>query len=98
MSRESVIKSIQEKQIQLLSAEYVDFGGISRSKAATLRDLDSFLEHGVVFAKGNFGTNCVRLVAAEAGYTPASDEANLIPDIETFAVAPYADQNGPIYG
>ena len=98
MSRESVIKSIHDKQIQLLCAEYVDFGGISRSKAATLRDLDGFLEHGVTFAKGNFGLTSYDALAAEAGYTPASDEAYLIPDIETFAVAPYADRMARFMG
>lgn len=98
MSRESVIKSIQEKQIQLLSVEYVDFGGISRSKAAAVRELDSFLEHGVGFAKGNFGITAFDTVAAEAGYTPASGEANLIPDLETFAIPPYASRMARFMG
>ena len=90
MSRESIAKSIVEKQIQLLSVEYVDFGGISRSKARSARDLDAFLESGIGFAKGNFGITAFDTVASEAGYTPASGEANLVPIAETFAIPPYA--------
>jgi glutamine synthetase len=90
LSRESIAKAIEEKQIQLLSVEYVDFGGISRSKARSARDLDAFLESGIGFAKGNFGITAFDTVAAEAGYTPASGEANLVPVLDTFAVPPYA--------
>lgn len=91
MSRESVIKAVQDKQIRLLSVEYVDFGGISRSKARTVGDLEDFLENGVGFAKGNLGITAFDTIAAEAGYTVASGEANLAPDIETFAIPPYAN-------
>ena len=80
MSRDSVIKAIHNKQIRLLSVEYVDFGGISRSKARTVGDLDAFLESGVGFAKGNFGITAFDTIAAEPGYTVASGEANLVPD------------------
>jgi glutamine synthetase len=90
LSRESIAQSIKEKHIQLLSVEYVDFGGISRGKARSARDLDAFLESGVGFAKGNFGINAYDNVAAEAGYTPGSGEASLIPAPETFALPPYA--------
>ena len=81
-----------------MSVEYVDFGGISRSKAATVRELDSFFENGLGFAKGNFGITAFDTVAAEAGYTPASGEAHLIPDIETFAIPPYANRMARFMG
>jgi len=90
LSRESIAKALAEKQIQLLSVEYVDFGGISRSKGRSARDLDAFLESGIGFAKGNFGITAFDTVAAEAGYTPASGEANLVPVADTFAIPPYA--------
>jgi glutamine synthetase len=91
-SRESVIRAIREKQIRLLSVEYVDFGGISRSKARTVGDLEGFLESGVGFAKANFGITAFDTVAAEPTYTVASGEANLVPDVETFAIPPYANR------
>lgn len=90
MSRESIAKTIHDKDIRLLSVEYVDFGGISRGKARTATDLDAFLESGVGFAKGNFGITAYDSVAAEAGYTPGSGEASLIPIPDTFAIPPYA--------
>jgi glutamine synthetase len=90
LSRESIAKTIQERHVRFLSVEYVDFGGISRSKARTAEDLDAFLESGVGFAKGNFGITAFDTVAAEAGYTPASGEANLVPVADTFAIPPYA--------
>jgi len=92
MSRESVVNAIREKHIRLLSVEYVDFGGISRSKAMTIGELDAFFESGIGFAKGNFGITAFDTIAADAGYTVASGEAHLVPDVETFAVAPYADR------
>jgi glutamine synthetase len=92
LSRDSVIKAIHDKQIRLLSVEYVDFGGISRSKARTVGDLEAFLESGVGFAKGNFGITAFDTIAAEPGYTVASGEANLVPDLETYAVPPYASR------
>jgi glutamine synthetase len=76
--------------VRLLSVEYVDFGGISRSKARVVGDLEGFLETGVGFAKGNFGITSFDTIASDAGYTVASGEANLIPVIETFAIPPYA--------
>ena len=90
LSRESIARAIDEKQIQLLSVEYVDFGGISRAKARNATDLDAFLESGIGFAKGNFGITAFDTVAPEAGYTPASGEANLVPVLDSFAVPPYA--------
>ena len=92
MSRESIAKVIQEKKVELLSVEYVDFGGISRSKARSSRDLDAFLESGVGFAKGNFGLTAFDDLAPEASYSPGSGEANLVPVAETFAVPPYASR------
>ena len=90
MSNEAIAKTIDEKQIQLLSVEYVDFGGISRAKARSAKDLDAFLESGIGFAKGNFGITSFDTVAAEAGYTPGSGEANLVPIANTLAIPPYA--------
>ena len=90
MSRESIAQTIHEKDVRLLSVEYVDFGGISRGKARSAADLDAFLESGVGFAKGNFGITAYDTVAAEAGYTPGSGEASLIPIPDTFAIPPYA--------
>jgi glutamine synthetase len=98
LSRESIAKTIQEKHVQLLSVEYVDFGGISRGKAANAADLDSFLESGIGFAKGNFGITAYDTVAAEAGYTPGSGEASLIPVLDTFAIPPYAKNVGRFMG
>ena len=98
LSRESIAKLIQEKQVKFLSVEYVDFAGISRGKAASAEDLDSFLEHGIGFAKGNFGLTAYDTLAAEAGYTPGCGEAALIPDPDTFAVAPYARNLGRFMG
>jgi glutamine synthetase len=92
LSRESIAKAIQEKKVELLSVEYVDFGGISRSKARSARDLDAFLESGVGFAKGNFGLTAFDDLAPEASYSPGSGEANLVPVAETFAVPPYASR------
>jgi len=90
LSRESIAQTIQEKGVRLLSVEYVDFAGISRGKARNAADLDAFLESGVGFAKGNFGITAYDTVAAEAGYTPGSGEASLIPIADTFAIPPYA--------
>ena len=98
LSRESIAKTIEEKNIQFLSVEYVDFGGIARSKARSAKDLDAFLESGVGFAKGNFGLTAFDTLAAEAGYTPGSGEANLVPVPETFAVPPYAKNLGRFMG
>ena len=76
----------------------MDFGGIARSKARSAKDLDAFLESGVGFAKGNFGLTAFDTLAAEAGYTPGSGEANLVPVPDTFAVPPYAKNVGRFMG
>lgn len=98
MSRESVVKDIRERKLRLLSVEYVDFGGISRSKARVVGDLEAFLESGVGFAKGNFGITAFDTIASDPEYTVASGEANLVPAIETYAVPPYANQIGRFMG
>jgi len=98
MSQESIIREIHDRHLRLLSVEYVDFGGISRSKACAVEDVESFLESGIGFAKGNFGITAFDTVAAYPGYTVASGEARLIPDIETFAVPPYAEGVGRFMG
>lgn len=92
VSRDSVIRAVHDKGIRLLSAEYVDFGGISRSKARTASELEDFLENGVGFAKGNFGITAFDTIASHPTYTVASGEAKLVPDLQTFAVPPYASR------
>jgi glutamine synthetase len=98
LSHEAIIKTIREKRLRLLSVEYVDFAGISRSKARTVGDIEGFLETGVGFAKGNFGITSYDTVASEASYTVASGEASLIPVVETFAIPPYANHIGRFMG
>lgn len=90
MSRDSVIKAIHDSKVRFLSVEYVDFGGISRTKARTVNDIESFLDEGVGFAKGNFGITAFDTIASEPTYSPASGEARLVPDVDTFAIPPYA--------
>ena len=92
LTRESVRKAIHDRQISLLSVEYVDFGGVSRSKARAASDLDDFLDNGIGFAKGNFGLTAFDTIASDPSYTVSSGEAKLVPDIETFAVPPYASK------
>lgn len=92
ISRELVAKTVQDRQIRLLSVEYVDFGGISRGKALTADQLEDFLENGIGFAKGNFMMTVFDTFASDATYKAHSGEAKLVPDLQTFAVPPYANR------
>ena len=92
ISRDSVIRTIRDNQIRLLSVQYVDLGGISRAKARAADEIEDFLDNGVGFAKGNFGLTAHDTLAGDPTYTFASGEAKLVPDIETFAVPPYANR------
>ena len=92
LSRDLVIKAIHDQRVRLLSAEYVDLGGISRAKARIIGEVEDFLENGVGFAKGNFGITAFDTIASNATYTVASGEAKLIPDLQTFTIPPYANR------
>jgi len=94
LSPDSISKMVHERVIRLLSAEYVEFSGISRTKARAASELDCFLKNGVGFAKGNFGITAFDTIASDPTYTVASGEAKLVPDLQTFAIPPYASARG----
>ncbi|HMK83857.1 MAG TPA: glutamine synthetase family protein [Candidatus Bathyarchaeia archaeon] len=95
---ESVTSAIQDSKVDFLTASYVDFGGISRTKARPVKYVKDFLIKGVKFAKANFALTSFDIAVPQSGFTVASGEVQLIPDLNTFAVPKYANKIAKFMG
>jgi len=95
---ESVRSAIQDSKVNLLTVSYVDFGGISRAKARPVKYVEDFLRKGVKFAKANFALTSFDIAVPQPGFTVASGEAQLIPDLSTFAIPKYANNIAKFMG
>jgi glutamine synthetase len=88
ISVEAINKDIRDMKIDLVAVSYVDFSGVSRAKARPAKYAGDLLRNGIKFAKANFGLSSFDIIVPDSGFTVASGEAKLFPDLTTFAVLP----------
>lgn len=92
MTKEEILKIIEEKNINLIRCVFVGFDGISRGRVVLAKDILSSLENGAGISESVQAFNALDHLIPDGRYSPVG-EVWMIPDMETFTVLPYTQNS-----
>lgn len=84
-----IVEACRRQKIELVRFLYVDNGSVIRGKACHTRFLASYLESGVGLTVAMQSMNSLDQLVPEGSFGPVG-EIRLVPDLDSFAVLPYA--------
>jgi len=90
MDREEVLKVVEEKNIQLIRVEYLDFNSVLRSRAIMKRRLKFAFKNGINFSKAIMDFTVLEDMAREPRWGAETGDFFAVPDPNTFAILPYS--------
>src|SRR5256885_4629500 len=93
MTPEEIVRTAQERGVQLVRFLYCDNGGVIRGKSTHVGALARRMQSGIGLVKGMQSFTSLDSLAPDATYGPVG-EIRLVPDPETFVVLPYAPRSG----
>ena len=93
MTPEDIVRTANEKGLQLVRFLYCDNGGVIRGKSTHVNALARRMSSGIGLVKGMQSFTSLDFLAPDATYGPVG-EIRLVPDPETFVVLPYAPRSG----
>src|SRR5919107_1104358 len=88
-----MVRTANEKGLQLVRFLYCDNGGVIRGKSTHVNALARRMSSGIGLVKGMQSFTSLDFLAPDATYGPVG-EIRLVPDPETFVVLPYAPRSG----
>jgi glutamine synthetase len=89
MRTDQILQRCQEFGVRLARFLYCDNGGVIRGKTTAMRGLTSRLADGIGLTVAMMAMNSLDQLQAVEGMGPVG-EIRLVPDLESFAVLPYA--------
>ena len=84
-----IVEACRRQKIELVRFLYVDNGSVIRGKACHTRFLASYLESGIGLTVAMQSMNALDQLVPEGSFGPVG-EIRLVPDLDSFAVLPYA--------
>lgn len=84
-----ILEACRRHKIELVRFLYVDNGSVIRGKAVHTRFLASYLESGVGLTVAMQSMNALDQLVPEGSFGPVG-EIRLMPDLDSFAILPYA--------
>lgn len=84
-----ILDACRRQKIELVRFLYVDNGSVIRGKACHTRFLASYLESGIGLTVAMQSMNALDQLVPEGSFGPVG-EIRLVPDLDSFAVLPYA--------
>ena len=93
MNAEEIVRTAEERGLQLVRFLYCDNGGVIRGKSTHVGQLARRMQSGIGLVKGMQSFTSIDTLAPDATYGPVG-EIRLVPDPETFVVLPYAPRSG----
>jgi glutamine synthetase len=93
MTPEEIVRTAEERGLQLVRFLYCDNGGVIRGKSTHISGLGRRITSGIGLVKGMQSFTSLDFLAPDATYGPV-EEIRLVPDPETFVVLPYAPRSG----
>jgi glutamine synthetase len=93
MKPEDIVRTAEERGLQLVRFLYCDNGGVIRGKSTHVGALARRMSSGIGLVKGMQSFTSLDFLAPDATYGPVG-EIRLIPDPETFVILPYAPRSG----
>ena len=93
MNPEEIVRTAEERGLQLVRFLYCDNGGVIRGKSTHVSALRRRMTSGIGLVKGMQSFTSLDSLAPDASYGPV-EEIRLVPDPATFVVLPYAPRSG----
>jgi glutamine synthetase len=93
MTPEEIVRTAEERGLQLVRFLYCDNGGVIRGKSTHVSGLGRRITSGIGLVKGMQSFTSLDFLAPDATYGPV-EEIRLVPDPDTFVVLPYAPRSG----
>jgi glutamine synthetase len=93
MTPEDIVRTAEERGLQLVRFLYCDNGGVIRGKSTHIGALERRIQSGIGLVKGMQSFTSLDSLAPDATYGPVG-EIRLVPDPETFVILPYAPRSG----
>jgi len=93
MNPEEIVRTAEERGLQLVRFLYCDNGGVIRGKSTHISGLRRRITSGIGLVKGMQSFTSLDTLAPDASYGPV-EEIRLVPDPATFVVLPYAPRSG----
>jgi glutamine synthetase len=93
MTPEDIVRTAEERGLQLVRFLYCDNGGVIRGKSTHVGALARRISSGIGLVKGMQSFTSLDFLAPDATYGPVG-EIRLIPDPDTFVILPYAPRSG----
>jgi len=87
-----ILARCRAERIQVVRFLYCDNGGVIRGKACHVRFLPSYLVSGIGLTVAMQSMNMLDQLVPEGSFGPVG-EIRLVPDLDTFAVLPYAPRS-----
>lgn len=95
MTAETIVEQVEQNSVQLVRFLYCDNGGIIRGKAAARAGLAARLGDGIGLTVAMMAMNSLDQLQPVEGMS-AVGEVRLVPDIESFAILPYAPHSAAL--
>ncbi|HTK45778.1 MAG TPA: glutamine synthetase family protein [Patescibacteria group bacterium] len=93
MNPDEIVRTAEERGLQLVRFLYCDNGGVIRGKSTHISGLRRRITSGIGLVKGMQSFTSLDSLAPDASYGPV-EEIRLVPDPATFVVLPYAPRSG----
>jgi glutamine synthetase len=90
---EDIVRTADERGLQLVRFLYCDNGGVIRGKSTHVSSLARRMDSGIGLVKGMQSFTSLDSLAPDATYGPVG-EIRLVPDPNTFVILPYAPRSG----
>lgn len=97
MTRDDVLKVVDEKDIQFIRVEYLDFSGVTRARTVRREALPDVLETGVNFSTAIMSFNSLDHYVPDPLYGPQDGDFWALPDPDTFAIVPYREKTARMF-
>lgn len=93
-----ILKTIKKNEIEIVKFVWVGNDSVARAMATHTEFLSEHLETGIGITKGMQSFNALDLLVPNGSYGPESSEFRIMPDLNTFAIIPYAPKSARFIG
>lgn len=97
MTKDDVLRLAEERGIEFIRVEYLDYSGVTRARTIRRTALAAALETGVNFSTAIMSFNSLDHYIPEPMYGPGDGDFWAMPDPDSFAIVPYRDRTARMF-
>lgn len=97
LTKEEVLKIVEENNIEFIDIGYLDYAALSRIRTIRADELEKAFDNGINFFGGMMGFNSFDQYIADSTFKAEDGDFFGIPDPSTFAILPYRNSTARLY-